>query len=365
MVKLHVSFGDLNPTPSNSEERVAWASAYPFPRQMDAEGNLQPYVFSNGAFSELPEGETLEKLLEGRIPVVGYGSNIAPIQCLRKYGDADITIPVTPMVIYDYDVAACGWTTSYGSCPGDLIPREGVAVEVGITWLTPAQIALMDDSEGQLVDPMTGPYQRLTLDSQSIFKPDADPTELHAGCKYPGHEIVLQALLDYGYADVYVGTRGVIKFGSEIASLSEVRRTIYDQEKFNGSGIGALHEMSQREILETLHHHLQEKGVVPLDEPIDAFIDSITKGANSPDYDARRLAIVEHLKPNLHQSGWEPATEINAGQELPPNVYKGQANFFPAEPNGGRPGFAKHHQEYNLLEAQAARMATLSTAQPK
>jgi hypothetical protein len=93
--------------------------------------------------------------LDGRTPVLAIGSNAAPAQLSRKFsadrfrrrGTADAVIPVTAAVAPEVDVVYAAHVARYGSVPATLAVSPGARAHVFVTWLTPAQLERMNDSE--------------------------------------------------------------------------------------------------------------------------------------------------------------------------------------------------------------------------
>lgn len=99
---------------------------------------------------------------QGRTPVIAHGSNRAPEQLARKYtSDPDPAlkpgpaqapagtdeIPVTLTQLHDYEVVYSAHMTRYGAVAANLQHAPGAQVEVFITWLNPAQLQRMHDTE--------------------------------------------------------------------------------------------------------------------------------------------------------------------------------------------------------------------------
>ncbi len=118
----------------NRQDVVRHAEAYPFDLP---EGS---YVF--GAAAGPVPG------LEGRRPVLALGSNAAPSQLARKFPKIDAPIPVSRAVLRDHAVVYSAHFSRYGSLPASLTRQEGALAYVFVTWLTPAQLERMHETEG-------------------------------------------------------------------------------------------------------------------------------------------------------------------------------------------------------------------------
>ena len=82
----------------------------------------------------------------GRVPVIAHGSNRAPDQLRRKYGEA-AEIPVSRAWLHDYDVVYSAHVSRYGSIAANLHHAPGVQVEVFVTWLDEPQLIRMHETE--------------------------------------------------------------------------------------------------------------------------------------------------------------------------------------------------------------------------
>lgn len=129
---------------------IRLALDYPYAR------HPEHYWFENGSVSAPAD---IEAARHGRHPVVAYGSNASPMQIARKFagrpcGDA---LYVEPVTLHGWDVIFAARITRYGAIPARLDRAEGCSAEVHMTWLTDAQLAWMDQTEG-------AHYRRAELD---------------------------------------------------------------------------------------------------------------------------------------------------------------------------------------------------------
>ena len=120
------------------------------PEQSDAaRANDYPYLAPEGAFV-LTNGTLapLEdaSLLRGRTAVLSVGSNRAPVQLRRKFGD-DATVPVTPAILHDCDVVHAAAISYYGSVSCTAFPCSGTDVFLNIAWLDDDQLITMHRTE--------------------------------------------------------------------------------------------------------------------------------------------------------------------------------------------------------------------------
>lgn len=126
----------------NDDPRLNRALSYPYAiPSMD-------FVLSAGRAHMIDKRKIdLEELLYGRKPILAVGSNRAPAQLLRKFGERE-TIPVLSGNLYDHDVVYAGLISDYGAIPATLIYSRDSVCNVGITWLTDNQFSIMDKTEG-------------------------------------------------------------------------------------------------------------------------------------------------------------------------------------------------------------------------
>lgn len=146
----------------DAEDILARAFDYPYEAPDGA------YLFRAGTALPLPDGYDLS----GRTPVLAHGSNRAPAQLLRKFGRGgqegekpgrEAELPVTPVWLTGYDVVFAAQFALYGALPATLWPSPGTRVRVHVTWLTEAQRAIMDRTEGLFA--ATPRYRLLNLPS--------------------------------------------------------------------------------------------------------------------------------------------------------------------------------------------------------
>jgi hypothetical protein len=122
--------------------------AYPF--DVPAAG----FVWRAGEVAS-PGGPAGDLELSSRAAVLAIGSNASPAQLSRKFAAerfrdprvADGVIPVVEAVAPDVDVVYAAHVASYGSVPATLVAAPGVRVHVFVCWLTPAQLARMNETE--------------------------------------------------------------------------------------------------------------------------------------------------------------------------------------------------------------------------
>lgn len=134
---------------------IRLALDYPYARHPEA------YWFQDRAIGRAPDPVTARA---GRIPVVAYGSNAAPLQIARKFAGRDCgdALYVEPVTLHGWDVIYAARITRYGAIPARLMAHAGCAAAVHVTWLTGAQLDWMDATEG-------GNYIRARMQDDSVI----------------------------------------------------------------------------------------------------------------------------------------------------------------------------------------------------
>ncbi|WP_051285279.1 hypothetical protein [Nisaea denitrificans] len=151
----------------SSEHSLRRAYGYPYPAPS------HDYLFADGRVEALP----VDPDLGNRQPVIAVGSNRAPEQLARKFGDmGESTIPVTWAWMHGYDVVYCAHLAGYGSVPATLHGSPGTEVRVAVTWLTEVQLERMHETEN-----VGASYVYGTFDPDAINLGDGRPA-MRAGC---------------------------------------------------------------------------------------------------------------------------------------------------------------------------------------
>lgn len=120
------------------EDQISRALGYPYARPKAS------YLFTGGKAEDLPPDISLED----RIPVLACGSNGAPEQLCRKYGDSDtVRIPVTAATLDDIACTYSAHFTAYGSISAGLSIAPGTRSNVHITWLMESELLRMHETE--------------------------------------------------------------------------------------------------------------------------------------------------------------------------------------------------------------------------
>jgi hypothetical protein len=119
-----------------AETVVGLAQSYPFDLP------IASYTYRDGR--EHP----LDRVEDGRRPIVAIGSNAAPSQLRRKLGLCPEGVPATRALLRDHAVVYSAHFTAYGSLPATLARQPGSVAWVFVTWLTDRQLGVMHESEG-------------------------------------------------------------------------------------------------------------------------------------------------------------------------------------------------------------------------
>ncbi|MGC6537585.1 MAG: hypothetical protein ACON44_09530 [Candidatus Puniceispirillaceae bacterium] len=93
-----------------------------------------------------PLGEADYEALSDRTALLSVGSNRAPAQLLRKFGN-EAVLYVTPARLHDCDIIHSACFSYYGAVPCSAYPVKGTSIMLNAVWLTPAQLAIMHDTE--------------------------------------------------------------------------------------------------------------------------------------------------------------------------------------------------------------------------
>jgi hypothetical protein len=111
-----------------------------------------PYMWDRGQVSQLTlfdEGDSA-----GRIPVLAIGSNASPRQLSRKFyrkvaqlEAQEGRILVVKVVVRGIDIVHSAHLSGYGSLPVTVTDVDCAKASVFLTWLTPHQFDLMNESE--------------------------------------------------------------------------------------------------------------------------------------------------------------------------------------------------------------------------
>jgi len=128
---------------------LADESRYLGPQSESARATEYPYDAPEGGFV-LDHGRLRAlddaAVLAGRTAVLSVGSNRAPVQLRRKFGD-DAVVPVTPAILHDCDIVHAATISYYGAVSCTAHPSPGTDVMLNIAWLDPDQLRIMHRTE--------------------------------------------------------------------------------------------------------------------------------------------------------------------------------------------------------------------------
>ena len=107
------------------------------------------YLLANGVLYNLDQNmiDRHQWIFDGRVAVLSVGSNRAPVQLRRKFGDAAI-IPVTPARLFDCDIVHAAMLGFYAAVPCTAFPCAGCIVSLNVAWLDAEQLEQMHRTEG-------------------------------------------------------------------------------------------------------------------------------------------------------------------------------------------------------------------------
>ena len=107
------------------------------------------YLLANGALYQFDQQmiDRYRWIFDGRVAVLSVGSNRAPVQLRRKFGDTAI-IPVTPARLFDCDIAHAAMLGFYAAVPCTAFPCAGCIVSLNVAWLDLDQLEQMHKTEG-------------------------------------------------------------------------------------------------------------------------------------------------------------------------------------------------------------------------
>lgn len=176
--------------PSDEAGLLALATGYPYAAPAES------YLFRAGEAHNLSAAGWKAQDFGDRIAVLAHGSNRSPEQLFRKFG-RDGEVPVTYGRLIGYDVVYAAHVARYASVTSTLAAVPGVEARVAITWLTPAQLAYMHETER-----MNYVYGKLPAGS---FAPEVGPTP--------------------DTPAVYVGNNGPLQLDGTLVALAAVSAT--------------------------------------------------------------------------------------------------------------------------------------------
>lgn len=107
------------------------------------------YILANGALFNLDQAkiDRHKWLFKGRVAVLSVGSNRAPVQLVRKFGN-NAVVPVTPARLFDCDIVHAAMLGYYAAVPCTAYPSDGCIVSLNVAWLDAVQLEQMHRTEG-------------------------------------------------------------------------------------------------------------------------------------------------------------------------------------------------------------------------
>lgn len=121
------------------------AKGYPY------EAPMRSFLYRDGQeVAHVPDaGDPARWVAAGRVPVIAYGANRSATALARKYAGwaTGTEVPVVNAWIDDHDITYSAHISRYGSVPAKLEASPGVRANVGVIFLTPAQLERMHETE--------------------------------------------------------------------------------------------------------------------------------------------------------------------------------------------------------------------------
>jgi hypothetical protein len=134
----------------------------------------------------------------GRRPLLAFGSNGSPETLTRKFAHLPQEhrgLPVLAGDLHDFDVAAAGHPTAYGSFPATLFVSPGTALRAAVLWVTPEQLTALTWTE---VSYRLGRLDGVRFEPDVAGAPDLDGVLAYASrwgvLEIDGHCAALAAL---------------------------------------------------------------------------------------------------------------------------------------------------------------------------
>jgi hypothetical protein len=144
-------FGGDGGSGPGRDEILARALAYPFPRPPAS------VLIDRGAVRPLTA--LAPELVDGRTPLLAYGSNASPASLGWKFPDArDAVVPLVRGAMSDLDVVYSSHVAVYGSIPATLQRSPGTVTETFVAFVTGEQLELVAGWE------INADYETLAVD---------------------------------------------------------------------------------------------------------------------------------------------------------------------------------------------------------
>lgn len=130
-----MSFAPFVITQLSEEDR---ATIYPY------EAPQTDYVIEQGHCRPFTPAD--EKELTDRVAVLSVGSNRAPQQLIRKFGQ-NARCFVSAVTLHDCDIIHSACFSYYGAVPCTAHPSIGTSIQLNAIWLTSDELQIMHDTE--------------------------------------------------------------------------------------------------------------------------------------------------------------------------------------------------------------------------
>ena len=256
------------PEHDNNDEikPLARALLYPYPAPTG------DFYMQNGSLCLVPEGIRADKL-RGRIPVLGVGSNCAPLQLRRKFRkeaflqlglkfDKEDFVPVTAATLHNADVVFAAHLSSYCAVPATAVASPGTRVTLNIAWLDSDQFMIMNDTED-----LGGVYDLIGYEKGMVTH----------GCRPDGDDEVFHQPI-YGYE----ACNGVLGIDGGAVAHAGIRA--------EGRHLPEMDQTMMFEKLRPLLNGVDMPGDMPGDMPLKKWINHMRK------HKCQRIACAEELK---------------------------------------------------------------------
>ena len=130
-----MSFAPFVITALSEDDR---ATIYPY------EAPATDYVIEQGQCRPFDAED--KKQLEDRVAVLSVGSNRAPQQLIRKFGQQAHCF-VSAVTLHDCDIIHSACFSYYGAVPCTAYPSIGTSIQLNAIWLTHEELQIMHDTE--------------------------------------------------------------------------------------------------------------------------------------------------------------------------------------------------------------------------
>jgi len=199
----------------DAESALERALTYPYNIAKDS------YYFEAGHVAPFDETKHF-KLIEGRKPVIGCGSNSSPYALNRKFKDMPKLykqgVVVGVCTLSGWGVFYSSGISFYGALPATMVPTKDSFLTTAVTFLTDEQYEVMNNSEG-----LGTSYELQTIKGPLDFD--------------FGHSI--------NEAEAYINLHGPLKLNGQLYGMSAIKQSLpahkqYDQRTMQQLALEAL-----------------------------------------------------------------------------------------------------------------------------